>query len=128
MALILWLSGERFSAEATGAVLTPVLHWLMPWASGVLAAVIHGGPRKLAHLTLSAVLALLWCRAFARGRGLPAATATPLAFAIAATWAGVDEGHQAVTLSRSGNVGDGAIDWAGAAIALVARRGWGGVV
>lgn len=128
MALILWLSGASFSAEATGAVLTPVLHRLMPWASAALVATIHGGLRKLAHLTLYAVLALLWYRAFAKGRGLPAAKAVALAFAIAAAWAGVDESRQAATPSRSGSVVDVAIDWAGAAIALVARRGRGSLV
>ncbi len=123
MALILWLSGSTFSAEQTGALLAPVLHRLLPWASDLLVDLVHGGLRKLAHLTFYAVLAFLWYRAFTGGRGLPPRAAAPLAFVIAVAWAGVDEGHQAITPSRSGSLVDVGVDSAGAAVTLALAGG-----
>ena len=123
MALILWLSGSTFSAEQTGALLGPLLHWLLPWASDALVDLVHGGLRKLDHLTLYAILAFLWYRAFTGGRGLPPRAAARLAFVIAAAWAGVDEGHQAITPSRSGSLVDVGIDSPGAATALAVAGG-----
>ncbi len=124
MGCILWLSSDAWSASHTGAVLIPLLRWLLPGATEGQLAALHTGIRKLGHLGEYAILALLWYRALVRGRGLPARTATQLALALTVGWAGVDEGRQAFTTSRTPSFLDVAIDSAGAALSLVGvRRG-----
>ncbi len=125
MALILWLSSDAFSATETGAILIPLLRRLLPWATGAQLFLVHAGIRKAAHLTLYAVLALLWYRAFRQDRRFRVRKAAQVAFVIALAWAGVDEGHQALTVSRTGRIVDVTIDSAGAAFALVAVRRYG---
>lgn len=125
MGLILLLSSDAGSAVHTRSVLLPILRALLAWATPSQLDTIHGLLRKGAHLTEYAVLAALWFRAFARGRGLGARTATWSALAIALGWAFVDELLQSWQLSRTGSPTDVAIDAAGAVGALAAaRRGW----
>ncbi len=60
--------------------------------------------------------------AFRQGPGLPVRRAARVAFVISLAAAGVDEGHQALTVSRTGRIADVTIDSSGAALALVAVR------
>ena len=86
MAVILLLSSDTGSAEQTGPLLLPLLRRLLPWATPTQLDALHLLARKTGHLTEYAILAALWLRAFARGRGLgPRATAWG-AFAIAVAW------------------------------------------
>ena len=125
MAVVLGLSSEAASAEQTSRFLLPFLRWLLPGAAPEQIAALHGLLRKAGHVAEYATLALLWFRAFARGRGLAPRAASWLALAIAVVWAFVDEGHQSTLLSRTGSVLDVALDAAGAVGALgVARLGW----
>jgi VanZ family protein len=122
MGVILWFSSDAWSASHTGALLIPLLRWLLPWASVGQLTTLHAGIRKLAHLGEYAALALLWYRAFARRRDIGAAAAAQWAFAITVGWAGVDEGRQVFTMSRTASLRDVGIDSVGAALALVAAR------
>ena len=120
MGVILWLSSDAWSASRTGALLIPLLQWLLPSASAGQLAAFHAAIRKLAHLGEYAGLALLWYRAFARGRDIGARAAAQWALAITVGWAGVDEGRQGLTTSRTPSLLDVAIDSVGAALSLVA--------
>jgi len=125
MVAILGLSTGNFSAENTGGVLRPLLQWLLPWMSASQVAAAHEVVRKTAHVTVYAVLVILWFITFTRERGWSVRTAAWAALAIAIGWAGVDELHQATEPSRTGSLGDVAFDSAGALAAfVVARRGW----
>ncbi len=122
MMLILWLSSDSFGQAKTGAFLMPLLRWLFPGATNEALDLTHVAVRKLGHLTVYAVLALLWYRAFVRGRSLPAGRSAWLAGAIAVAWAAVDESRQSLTLTRTGSVADVVIDAVGAATALASTR------
>ena len=125
MAVIFGLSSDTASAEQTSRFLPPLLRWLLPWATSGQLDLLHAAARKSGHLVEYAVLAALWFRAFARGRGLAPRAASWLALAIAVVWAFVDEGHQSMLLSRNGSALDVGIDAGGAVLALAAaRRGW----
>ena len=122
MGVILWFSSDAWSASHTGTLLIPLLRWLLPWVSVGQLTTLHAGIRKLAHLGEYAVLALLWYRAFARGRDIGARAAAQWALAITVGWAGVDEGRQGLTTSRTPSSLDVLVDAVGGALALVAAR------
>jgi VanZ family protein len=125
MAMIMWFSTGDFSAENTGSVLRPVLHWLLPWASSSQIAALHALVRKTAHMTEYAVLAALWFIALTRERRWSLPRAAWLALLVAIGWACLDELHQATEPSRTASVGDVGFDTAGALVATsVARLGW----
>jgi VanZ family protein len=125
MAVIMAFSSATFSAEHTGGLLHAVLRWLAPWLTDAHVEAAHTLGRKTAHVLEYAVLAALWVRAFARGRGLPPRSSAWLALAISLTWALLDEAHQATLLSRTGSAGDVALDATGAVLALIVfRAGW----
>ena len=125
MAVILWLSTDTGSPEHTSSFLLPLVRWLLPWATPAQLDFIHLLLRKMGHLVEYAVLAALWFRAFARGRGLPPRTAAWLSLSISLAWAFLDEWHQSMLLSRTGSALDVVLDGAGAAAALAAGRlGW----
>jgi VanZ family protein len=125
MAMIMWFSTGDFSAENTGSVLRPLLHWLLPWASSSQIAAVHALVRKTAHMTEYAVLAALWFVALTRERRWSARRAAWLALLVAIGWACLDELHQATEPSRTASVGDVGFDTAGALVASsVARLGW----
>ncbi len=120
MAFILWLSTDDFSAQATGAVLIPLLKWLLPGVSETEMVQIHALIRKVAHPAVYAIMGLLWYRMLWRGRAMSAGAAACLATAICAAWAGVDELHQSTVWSRSGRLTDVGLDSVGAAAATAA--------
>src|SRR3989304_759991 len=64
------LGGGAASAEERSRVLLPLLRWLLPGAPPEQLAALHGLLRKAGHVAEYATLALLWFRAFRRGRGL----------------------------------------------------------
>jgi VanZ family protein len=128
MAGILWFSSDTFSADATGSFLIPLLRWFIPGATDPQRHFLHQALRKLAHLTEYAILALLWYRACARGRGLSPSRSAWLAGLTAVGWAALDETRQTFTVTRVGSPADVALDSAGAAFALAgARLGWSSV-
>ncbi len=116
-AVIAWFSRDAWGAGATGALLLPWLHALLPWAAPEQLAGLHGLVRKGGHVFEYAALALLWRRALG-----PGSWRAPLALAILT--AALDEAHQAATLTRGGSVADVLLDAAAAAAAL-AVAAWG---
>lgn len=123
MGVIFFFSTDLFSTGETGRFLLPFLAWLFPWAAPETLDLLHGGLRKVGHLTEYGVLALLWYRARAYGTAAWAPGAAALALLVAVAYAVTDEGHQAFLASRSGSIVDVAIDAAGAAAALLLLRG-----
>jgi VanZ family protein len=125
MGVILWLGSGEFSSEETGFILGPFLFWLFPLATPADIAAWHGVLRKLAHVTVYAILALLWYRAFARGTRLSSGRVALLTLAVAVAWACVDEGHQSLVPSRTASLTAVAIDSVGASAAVgVVWVGW----
>ena len=125
MAVIMAFSSASFSAEHTEGFLHPVLRWLAPWLTEAHIEATHVLGRKGGHVLEYAILAALWFRAFARGRGLPARPSAWIALGISLAWALLDEAHQATLAARTGSGIDVVIDAAGAVLALVvARTGW----
>lgn len=116
-AVIAWFSRDAWGAGATGALLLPWLHALLPWAAPEQLAGLHGLVRKGGHVFEYAALALLWRRALG-----PGSWRAPLALAVLT--ATLDEAHQATTLTRGGSVADVLLDAAAAAAALVVAA-WG---
>jgi VanZ family protein len=125
MAVIFWLSSDTGSAAETSPILLPLLRWLLPWATPGELDALHGLARKGAHVVEYTVLAALWFRALARGRGLGPRASAWLALLLSLGWAGLDELHQSFLLSRTGSAMDVVLDGAAALAALmVARAGW----
>jgi VanZ family protein len=83
----------------------------------------HGYLRKAGHVAAYAGLYLLWFRAFRPRLAVrPGAVFFwPLLLCLATACA--DEGHQALTPSRSGSLGDVALDFTAAAVTALAL--WG---
>lgn len=128
MGVILWLGSGDFSATETSSILGPVLSWLFPLATPAEIAAGHAVLRKVAHLTVYAILALLWYRGLAQSARVAAGRSALIALGISLAWAGVDEIRQTLVASRTGTVRDVAIDAAGASVALAVRHlGWRGV-
>ncbi len=119
MAVITGFSTALFSAEHTGQVLLPVLHWLLPAASAAFLDLLHAGIRKSAHLFEYGVLALLWYRALA-GSSRRHLRAAALVLLIAVAFASVDEVHQIFVPGRTPALTDVGWDGTGAAAALAA--------
>jgi VanZ family protein len=124
MVVIFWLSSGSFSSERTGSTLAAVLAWTAPWLTSGDVALANWIARKLTHLSVYAILALLWLRAFLRDTALTRSGAAAGAFAISVAWAGLDESRQLFETSRSGALSDVALDAVGSAVGLgVAHRG-----
>jgi VanZ family protein len=125
MVVIGGLSSGDFSADQTSTFLVPILRWIAPWATGPQLELAHAAIRKLAHMTEYAILALLWQRAFVRGRALPPRVAARWALLICVGWAVLDEVGQSLGATRTGSAIDVGIDVAGAVIGLaIALVGW----
>lgn len=120
MGIIFWGSTDRFSAEATGPLILPLLRALLPWADPAQLLALYFLLRKTGHVLEYGILAWLWFRALSPSRGRALA-----AFAISVGYAGLDEWHQAWTGGRTGSVVDVLLDGVGAAAALgLLRFGW----
>jgi VanZ family protein len=120
-AVILLASGDAFSASATSRFLLPLLRWLLPEASPETLAALHFAARKSAHVTEYAVLAWLAWRAL-RGTSRLGVAPALLALAWVLGVAVLDETHQARLESRTGAVGDVALDGAGGLAGLLLAR------
>lgn len=125
MAIIVGFSTEAGSSAHTEHWLLPLLRGLAPWATPPQLDAVHWLARKIGHLSEYAILAALWLRALARGRGMNARRAGLTAFVITAAWAALDELHQTLVPSRTASIADVVLDSTGALIALViAHLGW----
>jgi VanZ family protein len=120
MALIGGLSSEVGSAEHTAGLFVWIVTALFPWLTPAQIDLAHGLVRKLGHLTEYAILAALWFRTLHVGRRLDSAPSAASALAISVAWAVLDEFHQSLVPSRSGNPMDVMLDATGATLASLA--------
>jgi VanZ family protein len=125
-------SGEAFSSQHTGRLLTPWVQWLSPLIGGGSVAAWNAVLRKTLHVFVSGALALCWYRALAwdddgrRSSPVMAAlsfAAIAMAFLLTVAIGGIDEVHQRFVPSRTGQVSDVMLDGMGAALALLCGRG-----
>jgi VanZ family protein len=115
--LISFASTSMFGAEQTGALIVPILRWLMPWVSVPTINMLHYSIRKLAHFTEFGVLFLLLIRGPMRGR-------TVLALTVCAAYALLDEGHQLFVPDRTSSLYDVALDFSGALFSHFVHTGF----
>jgi VanZ family protein len=121
LAAIFFFSSDALSAAHTSRFVEPIIRRLLPGASYETVYAVHVAVRKCGHLLEYALLALLAFRAVRSGRPEPFEPRwAAAALAVAALYALVDEYHQTFVTSRTGNLGDAAIDVVGAGAALVA--------
>lgn len=112
-------STDSFSSDKTGAVLEPILRWLIPSLTQLQFEFIHHIIRKSAHFTEYFVFYLLLFRGI-RGdrRGWNWSWAFVALF-IAAGYAVLDEIHQSFVASRTASGWDSLIDSSGAFLGLI---------
>ena len=124
LAMILLLSSEEFSAAATGGVLLPFLGWLLPGWSELEVWRLHTVIRKLAHVSVYGVLALLAFRAIRLSLAAAALRHAGLALVLVLAAAATDEYHQSLTKVRTGSLGDVGYDLVGGLAALAVLLAW----
>jgi len=118
-AAILVLSGELGSSRHTRELLAWLWSWLPFWRPEQLEQTT-GYLRKAGHVTAYAALYFLWFRAF-RGQLYPRlGPAVSWSLSICLLIALLDEGHQSLVASRTGCIGDVALDFGAAALAALA--------
>lgn len=115
--LISFFSTHYFSAQQTGRILIPILHWMFPQASTRTLRLMHFGIRKAAHVTEFGIFSAAvfhGIRAERHGWKLSWALITLL---IAVSYAGLDEWHQSFVPLREARFRDVCIDAFGAVLA-----------
>lgn len=119
--VIMFLSSGQASMSNTSIFVRPVLKFLFPDAPEEILAVYHGYVRKLAHVTVYAILAFWSARAFVsssqkwlRRFWIRAAFLTVFLVAV------IDETNQSFINSRTGSVYDVLLDVTGGAIMISA--------
>lgn len=115
--LISIFSTATFTAENTGRVIIPVLHWIFPAFSPETLALAHYIIRKCAHFTEYFVLSLLILRGIRDGRAGIRLGWALLAIVLVLGYASLDEFHQRFVPGRTPAVTDVLIDTAGGALA-----------
>jgi VanZ family protein len=110
-------STGAFTAENTGHIIIPILHWIFPSASPETLAFLHYTIRKCAHFTEYFILSLLLLRAIRAGRGGARWSWALATILIVAAYASLDEFHQSFVPDRTPAVTDVMIDTIGGATA-----------
>jgi VanZ family protein len=117
-AVIFALSTDTFSAEHTGAILSPILRWLRPNLSEEQFHAIHYFIRKCAHFSEYFIFCVLLYRGI-RGRRTGWRWSWGFeALFFAAAYSALDEIHQAFVVSRTASVYDSLLDSSGAFVAM----------
>jgi VanZ family protein len=110
---ILWLialfvlSTSVFSAENTGRIIVPMLHFLLPGTSMPTIFLMHAIIRKAAHFTNYGIL--FWILIHGPLAGRPY-----VSLMICVCYAFLDEGHQILVPGRTPSLYDVALDSSGA--------------
>jgi len=115
-ALIAWLGTDTFGAGATGSIIVPVLHWLLPGAPPENIETIHWVLRKAAHVTEYGILAAAWAWALTSRDGRRPWLA-PLGLTVVT--AALDETHQSFTSMRTSSPADVLLDSVAAGAVLI---------
>jgi VanZ family protein len=116
--VILLFSGDLGSGPHTISIIKWITSFLMTFSPEKLY-LLHGWLRKGAHFFAYGVLSVLWWRALRFY--LPGWSVASIAFALIFCLgvALLDEGHQTLLTTRTGDLGDIALDMAGAASLVV---------
>ena len=122
MLLIFIASTDLMSAQHTSRFIGPFLRWLVPDISPEAIAAVQFAVRKAAHVTEYGILSFLAARALHGATRAFRCRNGLTAFAIAATYAALDEYHQSFVASRTGSPHDVLIDACGAALGVLAYR------
>ena len=122
--VILFASGDQFSAKETGSWLGAVLRLLVGELDPATFDILHATVRKGAHLVEYAVLGFLTCRALAWNDRRVGARHWMLSLAIAAACAVTDEVHQSFIASRTSSPVDVLIDCIGAGLGVLVAQRW----
>ena len=118
--LILFLSTGQASMSNTSRFVRPLLEFLFPGTPEEILIVYHGYIRKLAHVTVYAVLAFWASRAFVgSSREFLRRFWFVVAFATVLLVASVDETNQSFINSRTGSIYDVLLDSFGGAIGIL---------
>ena len=127
----IWIfSGEGFSADSTSGLLGSLLRWLHPDISWRAIVRAHFFARKAAHLTEYAVLAVLAFRALRLSLDVSTPRVIGLALALVIVVAALDELRQSFLATRTGSLGDVAINFTGGALGvalIVVLHRWLGI-
>jgi VanZ family protein len=122
--IIFSMSTDAFSAEHTGAVLEPILRWLVPSLTKDQFLTFHYFIRKSAHFTEYFVFFLLLYRGV-RGNGKGWRWMWGItALSCAGGYAVLDEIHQAFVASRTASAYDSLLDSIGAFAAFAVLGVW----
>ncbi len=124
MAVIVWMSTETFSFQATSSVTKEILIFLYPDIPYESLNSIHQFIRKAAHVTEYFILSLLLLRAFHGSSFRRTRRQSLLTLLIVVLWAAGDELHQAFVPERTASVIDVMIDTGGALLGLVVSAIW----
>ena len=117
--LIMFLSSGQASMSNTSRFIRPLLEFLFPNAPEEILNVYHGYIRKIAHVTVSAILAFWAFRAFSGSsikllRRFWYVCAALLVLLVAS----IDETNQSYLASRTGSVYDVLLDAAGGVLMI----------
>jgi len=118
VAVILTLSGNLGSSVHTLRLLQRLLSWV-PYLGPAQLEVLNVVLRKAGHVLGYGVLYFLWFRAFQGHRGYGRGQALLFSLALCVAVAAMDEGHQFLLSSRTGNIRDVALDLGGSALGAV---------
>ena len=130
--LIMFLSSGQASMSNTSRFVRPLLKFLFPDAPEEILIVYHGYVRKLAHVTVYAILAFWASRAFSNsGQNFLRRFWFIAAFFTVCLIAVVDETNQSFLDSRTGSIADVLLDITGGTMMILAfyaivkhREGW----
>jgi len=115
--VILLAGSDLGSDNSTSRFLGPFLRWLLPDSPKETLDNLYYAIRKGAHVAEYGVLAVLVQSAWrARQPAIPQRFAAALAWVLAV--AAFDEGRQSFSDQRTGSLGDVALDFSGALLAL----------
>jgi VanZ family protein len=124
LAMILLLSSDLFAAPSTGSLLRPFLQWLFPDWSVAEIRTLHHAIRKLAHVSVYGVLALLSFRALRLSFEATALRHAGLALVLVLSAAATDEYRQSLSKRRTGSLADVGYDLVGGVAALAIAVAW----
>jgi len=113
------LSTSFFSAENTGRVIIPILHWAFPQTPLATLLEVHHVLRKCAHFTEYFILSLLILRGIRGPRRETHLRWALLVILIVAGYASLDEWHQAFAPGRTPAFTDVLLDTAGGVAAQI---------